>query len=62
MKTVAVKKSRARISTRKLQQMWVNVDMSRFWTDMVQNVSKEADAYERARAKSREGSAQQVLL
>ena len=64
MKVGAAKKDKDRenISPEELQRMWVSVDLSRFWTKVVQNVSKEADAYERARAKSREGAAHQVLL
>lgn len=62
MRNGTAKRPRARISTRELQQMWGKVNMPQFWTVIVQNVSKEADAYERARAKSREGAAQQVLL
>jgi hypothetical protein len=62
MKAVAEKKDRGSISPQELERMWESVDLSRFWTEVVQNVSKEADAYERARAKSREGAANQVLL
>lgn len=62
MKTVTEEKKREGITPQELQKMWANVDLSRFWTKVVQNVSKEADAYERARAKSREGAAHQVLL
>jgi len=62
MKTVAAKKGRKSISPEELQRMWASVDLSHFWKEVVKNVSKEADAYERARAKSREGAAHQVLL
>lgn len=62
MKAHAEKKSKESITPQELQKMWGSVDLSRFWTKVVQNVSKEADAYERARAKSREGAAHQVLL
>lgn len=62
MRAIAEEKKRESITPQELQKMWVSVDLSRFWTKVVQNVSKEADAYERARAKSKEGAAHQVLL
>lgn len=62
VKTTNTMNDGRRISPQELQRMWANVDMSRFWRDVVQSVSREADAYEQARAKSREGAAHQVLL
>jgi hypothetical protein len=62
MKADNKKKIEKRISPQELQTMWTSVDLSNFWVKVVQNVSKEAIAYERARAKSREGAAHQVLL
>lgn len=62
MKTAAERGKKEQISSQDLQRMWKSVDLSRFWTKVVENVSKEAEAYEHARAKSREGAAHQVLL
>ena len=64
MKVGAAKKGkdREKVSAQELQKMWASVDLSRFWMEVVKKVSKEADAYEKARAKSREGAAHQVLL
>jgi len=45
-----------------LQKMWESIDSTRVWGEVLQSVSLEVEAYERARAKSREGAAQQVLL
>jgi hypothetical protein len=62
MKTTAVRQDKRRVTPQDLQKMWQGVDLSRFWADVVKSVSKEADAYEHARAKSREGAAHQVLI
>lgn len=62
MKAVAKKKKRERATPQELQKMWASVDLPNFWAEVAQKVSKDADAYERARAKSREGAAHQVLL
>lgn len=45
-----------------LQKMWESIDSTRVWGEVLQSVSLEVDAYERARAKSRAGAAHQVLL
>jgi hypothetical protein len=62
MKAHAEKKNKESITPQELQKMWDSVDLPRFWTNVVKNVSKEAYAYERARAKSRAGAAHQVIL
>lgn len=62
MKAVAKKKDKKSISPKELQKMWASVNLPNFWAEVAQKVSKDADAYERARAKSREGAAHQVLL
>ena len=62
MKPIAKRKKKKPISPQDLQKMWESVDLPRVWRQVVQNVSREVDAYERARAKSREAAAHQVLL
>ena len=62
MKAGAARKDKERITPQELKKMWTSVDLSRFWMKVIENVSKEVDAYERARAKSREGAAHQVLF
>lgn len=50
------------LAAKELQKIWGNIDLPRFWKDVVKEVSKETEAYERARAKSLEGGTHQVLL
>lgn len=53
MKGTAEKKQKAKISPQELQKMWQKIDLTLFWGKVVENVSKEAEAYERVRALSR---------
>ncbi|MBI5577222.1 MAG: hypothetical protein HY896_12790 [Deltaproteobacteria bacterium] len=62
MKSGTKRKKKKPISPKDLQKLWEDVDLAHVWTQLVQNVSKDVDAYEHARAKSREAAAHQVLL
>ncbi|KKT26440.1 MAG: hypothetical protein UW11_C0012G0003 [Parcubacteria group bacterium GW2011_GWA2_43_9b] len=58
-----VKKSvKKNISPQKLERMWKKVNLSCLWIKVVQSVSREADAFERARAKSKEKAASTVFI
>ncbi len=50
---MAKKSVKESISPQELERMWKNVDLSRFWRKVIERVSREADAYEYARAKSK---------
>ena len=60
MKGTAEQKDK--ISQQELQKMWQNIELTRFWGKVVENVSKEADAYEQARALSRTQAATVVFV
>jgi len=51
---MAKKLVKTAISSEELEKMWKGVNLSRFWGDVIEKVSKEADAYAYARAKSKE--------
>lgn len=60
--TPRVKDKERKPTQEEVQQMLENIDLRSFWQRVVEKVSLDVDQYERARAKSREGAAQQVLL
>jgi hypothetical protein len=60
--TCAVKDTERKPTQEEMQQMLENIDLQSFWQKVTVKVSANADEYERARAKSREGAANQVLL
>lgn len=41
------------ITPKELERMWLGVNLAHFWEEVIKNVSKEANAYEFARAKSK---------
>lgn len=45
-----------------LERMWKSVDLSRFWIEVTRASTKKIDAYDYARAKSKEGAASHVLV
>ncbi len=50
------------ISPQEFTRMLKKVDLSSFWREVVIDVSREADAYYYARAKSREGAERHVFI
>jgi hypothetical protein len=51
-----------RYSDEFMQKLVEGMNWDAFWTDVISDVSKEADAMERARAKSKELGAHHVVL
>lgn len=50
------------ISDEELMKVLEQIDWDAHWQKVIEIMSREATAYERARAKSLEGAAQKVLL
>lgn len=60
--TTAVRDEEKKPTQEEVQRMLENIDLQSFWGKVVEKVSVDVGHYERARAKSREGAAHQVLL
>lgn len=56
------KQNQETISIKQLESMWKSVDLTNFWIELAQNISKDAEAYRIARAKSRGTAATKVLI
>ena len=59
---MAKKSTDKKISPQELERMWKSVDLSNFWREVAEEVSREAEAYRHARAKSKAQAASTVFI